>query len=152
MTRFLNAMARITIFPPVRMYAAIAVLFLCAFQSSAQNVITTAAGAGRTFSDEGGRALGAQTGGLVGVAGDKAGNLYTSDDINHLVYKITPSGVITVVAGNNIAGFSGDGGPATNASLNLPFGLALDAAGNLYIADSQNLRIRMVTPGASFRP
>src|SRR6185503_12213127 len=62
------------------------------------------------------------------------------------VVKISPAGVITLVAGNNIAGYSGDGGPATGASLNTPLGLRVDAAGNIYVADSVNSRIRKITP------
>ena len=63
----------------------------------------------------------------------------------HRVRKVTPDGTITTVAGTGGEGFSGDGGPAINAELNGPDGLAFDAAGNLYIADTYNSRIRVVT-------
>jgi len=78
------------------------------------------------------------------TAVDSAGNLYFSS--GNSVYKMSSSGSLTVVAGTSRAGFSGDGGPAVNAQLNAPLGLAVDKAGNLYIADSDNNRVRMVTP------
>ncbi len=81
-----------------------------------------------------------------GLAFDAAGNLYVSQFYESLVRKITPGGIITTVAGNGNRGYSGDGGPATAASLNRPYGLAVDAAGNLYIADTFNSRVRRVTP------
>jgi uncharacterized protein (TIGR03437 family) len=77
---------------------------------------------------------------------DSSGNLYFSSSIN-CVFKLSSSGVLTLVAGNSRAGFSGDGGAATAAQLNSPHGLVLDGSGNLYIADSGNDRVRMVTPG-----
>ena len=72
------------------------------------------------------------------------GNLYFSS--GHSVFKVDASGTLTLIAGNSRAGFSGDGGPAVSAQLNAPQGLALDAAGNLYIADSVNNRVRKVDP------
>ena len=82
-----------------------------------------------------------------GVAVDTAGNLFIADPSNNRVRKVTPGGVISTVAGNGTAGFSGDGGPATSAQLNYPTGVAVDAAGNLFIADEANNRVRKVTPG-----
>src|ERR1035437_9317299 len=70
------------------------------------------------------------------------GNLYFSS--GNSVFKIDTSGTMTLVAGNSRAGFSGDGGPAVNAQLSAPQGLAPDAGGNLYIADSVNNRVRRV--------
>ena len=87
----------------------------------------------------------AKVGGPLGVATDLAGNVYFADQGANMVRKIAPSGDITTVAGNGEAGFSGDGGQATQARLWAPAGLALDASGNLYIADEQNNRIRKVT-------
>ena len=72
----------------------------------------------------------------------------TSDLANHRIRKVDTAGIISTVAGNGTAGFSGDGGPALSASLNNPTGLALDSAGNLYIADTTNLRVRKITMGA----
>ena len=82
------------------------------------------------------------------VAVDAAGNLFFSDTANHAVLRLdAATGVMTVAAGNGTAGFSGDGGPAAGAQLNQPIGIALDAAGNLYIADTYNHRIRKVSNG-----
>jgi sugar lactone lactonase YvrE len=78
------------------------------------------------------------------TAFDAAGNLYFAETGNHVVRKVTPAGIITTVAGNGVQGFSGDNGPATAAELDSPAGLALDSAGDLYIADSHNHRVREV--------
>ena len=78
------------------------------------------------------------------LAVDGAGNLYIADDGHHRIRKVSPSGIITTVAGNGKIDFSGDGGPATSASLYRPSGVALDSDGNIYIADTQNVRIRKV--------
>jgi len=79
-----------------------------------------------------------------GIAVDLAGDIYISDAANHRVRKVSPAGVITTYAGTGVAGFSGDGGPASAAQLNSPYGLALDGLGNLYIADLGNARVRSV--------
>lgn len=99
------------------------------------------------YSGDGGPAINAQFNQLWAVAVDASGNVYVTDRPNQRIRKIDRSGIVSTFAGNGIAGFSGDGGPAANASLNHPLGLTFDAAGNLYIADSQNNRIRKVTPG-----
>jgi uncharacterized protein (TIGR03437 family) len=116
---------------------------------SPAGVITTVAGNGvRGFSGDGGPAAAASLGFVPygSVAVDPGGNLYISDSNNHRVRKVTPGGIISTVAGNGAAGFSGDGGPATQASLNWPWRLALDAAGSLYVADRSNYRVRRVSP------
>ena len=77
-----------------------------------------------------------------GLAYDAVGNLYFAETANHVVRRVSPTGVITTVAGNGVQGFGGDGAAATSAMLDSPLALALDAAGNLYIADSHNHRIR----------
>lgn len=79
------------------------------------------------------------------VALDAGGNVYFSDDDAQVVYKVTTDGMISIVAGTfNTAGYSGDGGPATSAQFNFPEGIALDAAGNLYVADGNNSIVRKV--------
>jgi sugar lactone lactonase YvrE len=110
-------------------------------------VITTVAGNGTTgFSGDNGPATRAQLNGPTGVALDAAGNLYFSDRDNQRIRKIS-NGVITTVAGSGTAGFSGDSGPAASAQLSEPFGVALDSAGNLYVADLSNQRVRKVANG-----
>ena len=107
------------------------------------NVATVA---GSASLGDGGPAIDAQIGAIQGVATDLAGNVYLSDTTHNLVRRIDGSGIITTVAGTGTAGFSGDGGPATSAQLHFPYGLALDASGNLYIADLGNNRVRRVSP------
>jgi uncharacterized protein (TIGR03437 family) len=80
------------------------------------------------------------------VALDSAGNFYVSDTYYEQVFQVTPSGVISVYAGNGTQGFSGDEGLATAAQLNFPQGLVVDSSDNLYIADTNNYRVRKVTP------
>jgi sugar lactone lactonase YvrE len=110
-------------------------------------VISTAAGNGTFgFSGDGGPATAAQLFSPQGLTVDAAGNLFIVDTVNHRIRKVTTDGVIRTVAGNGILGFSGDGGPATGAQLDNPAGVAVDAAGNLFIADRYNHRIRKVTP------
>src|SRR5262245_56736447 len=82
---------------------------------------------------------------LVSLATDSEGNLYSADDGACVIRKITPGGVISVVAGVEfVCGYNGDGIPATTAQLNAPYGVAVDARGNLYIGDSVNNRVRKV--------
>jgi sugar lactone lactonase YvrE len=85
------------------------------------------------------------------VAADAVGNLYIADTYNNRIRKVSTDGIITTVAGGGPSysfeyrgGYSGDGGPATDAELNLPHGVAVDADGNIYIADSENYRVRKV--------
>ena len=109
-------------------------------------IITTVAGIGQNgFSGDGGPATSAGIRLPYGVAADAAGNLYISDTFNQRIRRVDgATGIITTVAGNGIAGFGGDGGPATSASLSNPTKLAVDASGNLYIADTANRRVRRV--------
>jgi hypothetical protein len=100
------------------------------------------------FAGDGGPATGASLSTPTGVATDAAGNLFIADNYNYRIRKVAVgTGVITTVAGNGSFGYAGDGGPATSASLASPSGVAVDAAGNLFIADLGNNRIRMVTAG-----
>ncbi len=82
---------------------------------------------------------------------DTAGNLYIADSLSHRIRKVTPAGVISTVAGTGLAGFSGDGGPATAAQLNAPAGLTVEDDGNLFVSDTNNQRIRQVTPDGAIR-
>jgi trimeric autotransporter adhesin len=110
-------------------------------------LIATVAGNGTNgFSGDGSKATSAQLNWPTSVATDSAGNLYFIDKLNHRVRKMTPAGVINTIAGNGTIGYSGDNGQATFAQLNLPYGIAVDTAGNLYISDGENHRIRKVTP------
>lgn len=112
--------------------------------------IATFVGTGEPgFGGDGGPASQAQLNSPAGVVIDGAGNLYIADAGNHRVRKVTPAGVISTIAGNGVSGYSGDGGAATDASLVEPYGLALDAAGNLYISDWQSAVVRKVTPGGT---
>jgi uncharacterized protein (TIGR03437 family) len=81
----------------------------------------------------------------AGLAADSGGNLFIADTGNHRIRRVSPDGVITTIAGNGTRGFSGDGGPAVDAQLNYPWGVAVDTTGNLYIVDAFNYRIRKVS-------
>lgn len=117
---------------------------------STAGVITTVAGNGTVgYGGDGAQAVDASLNYPQGLAMDAAGNLYVADRDNHRVRKIAPDGVISTVAGTGVRGYSGDGMPATRSLLDYPTGVALDSLGNLYIADTFNSRIRVVTPDGS---
>jgi sugar lactone lactonase YvrE len=108
-------------------------------------MIDTVAGTGTAgYSGDGGPAIAASLYTPYGVAVDNSGNIYIADTFNHRVRKVNASGIITTVAGNGTAGYSGDGGAATAAKLNEPFRVAVDSSGNIYIADTYNYRVRKV--------
>jgi sugar lactone lactonase YvrE len=118
---------------------------VCANLRSNAQVIVTIAGTGTAgYSGDGSAATSAQLNEPTGLAIDAAGNVYINDFNNNRVRKINTSGIISTVAGNGTAGFSGDGGLATSAQLNGPGTVGIDALGNLYIADLMNNRIRKV--------
>lgn len=121
----------------------------CAPADSSRAVYTIATVAGSASLGDGGPAIDAQIAAIQGIAADRAGNLYLSDTGHNCVRKIDTHGIITTVAGVGTAGFSGDGGPATAAQLNLPYGLAVDPNGYLYIADLGNDRVRRVSPAGA---
>jgi uncharacterized protein (TIGR03437 family) len=112
--------------------------------AGAQSIITVAGDGAAAFSGDGGQAALAALNQPRGMALDQSGNIYFADVANSRVRMIAVNGTITTVAGTGVAGYSGDGGPATAAMLNQPQGVLIDAAGNLYIADTQNRRIRMI--------
>jgi uncharacterized protein (TIGR03437 family) len=108
--------------------------------------VTTYAGNGTNgFAGDGGPAANAQLSSPAAVAVDAAGNLYIADLGNLRIRKVSANGNISTVAGNGVQGYSGDGGPAINASLNMPLGVAVDPSGNLYIVDPVSQVIREVT-------
>jgi hypothetical protein len=112
---------------------------------NSNGVITTVAGDGTNgFSGDGSAATNAWLNNPVAVAVDGSGNLYIADEGNNRIRLVGTNGVISTDAGNGTNAYSGDGQPATNASLSNPKGVAVDALGNLYIADEGNNRIRQV--------
>jgi trimeric autotransporter adhesin len=129
---------------------------------AADGTITTVAGNGTAgFSGDGGKAIGALLNTPTAVAVDSKGNLYIADTLNHRIRKVNRAGIIDTVAGSGVLsavshgtggfGFSGDGGPAVGAQLSIPEGVAIDAQGNLYIADTGNDRIRKVDTNGVIR-
>ena len=112
---------------------------------SPKGIITTVAGTGICgFGGDGGPAKAAMLNAPYGVAFDAKGNLLIADPGNERVRMINTTGTITTVAGNGTEGYSGDGQPATEASLNIPLSVAADSTGNVYIADTFNSVVRMV--------
>ena len=111
----------------------------------ANGMISNFAGNGKYgYSGDGGAATSAQLNQPTGIVSDKSGNLYIVDEMNAVIRKVDNKGIISTVAGNGTAGFAGDGGPATSAEFKDPWGITIDASGNLYIADEYNNRIRKI--------
>lgn len=135
---------------PKRWLALLTVTFSLGFEVVAQVAsashfpIETMAGGGDRLGD-GGLAVDAIVAPSHSVR-DAQGNVYIAEAVDHRIRKVDPAGIITTIAGNGTPGFSGDGGQATLARLNTPYGVELDGSGNLFIADSLNHRIRKVTP------
>jgi NHL repeat len=110
-------------------------------------LINTIAGNGTGgYSGDNAGALSAEINSPFGAAVDASGNVYIADKSNNRVRKVSPTGIITTVAGNGSSGYSGDGSPATAAQINSPYDVAVDAYGNVYIADAGNNRVRKVSP------
>ena len=116
---------------------------------SGGNIVTIAGTNVAGFAGDGGAATSAQLNGPNGLVVDGSGNVFFADEGNSRIRKIDSSGKISTVAGNGSYTFAGDGGSAISAALNLPAGVAIDSSGNLYIADTLNNRIRMVSSGGS---
>lgn len=114
---------------------------------STAGIITTVAGSSsiRLYSSDGGPAVSAQLCTPENVVVDRSGNLFFADTCTHRIRMVSRSGIITTVAGSGVQGYSGDGGPAVTAQLNFPYGIALDGSGNLFIADTRNNSVRMVS-------
>jgi streptogramin lyase len=108
-------------------------------------VITTLTGTGRRgYSGDGGPAISAEIDTPFGICADSVGNVYIADNYNCCIRKVDTSGVITTVAGNGTYGYSGDGGPAISATLNIAASVWVDSSGTIYIADNKNNCIRKV--------
>jgi subtilisin family serine protease len=107
---------------------------------------TVAGNANEGFSGDGGPATSADMFAVRTVAYDAAGDLFIADGANFRIRKVTPDGVIHTIAGAGCSGETGDGGPATSACLSMPWGVAVDASGNLYISNTEDDRIRKVAP------
>ena len=124
--------------------ALLSCLFFYSAACSGQIITTFAGSTVTTYGGDGGPGVSAILARPAAVAVDGAGNVYVGDGDNSRVRVINAAGVITTIAGQGYWGFSGDGGPASAASITVPAGLAVDAAGNIYIADQYNDRIRKI--------
>ena len=108
-------------------------------------IITTVAGSGTVgYSGDGGAATNAALKNPSAMAVDRAGNLFIADSSNNRIRRVGTNGLISTVAGNGVAGFSGYSGPATNLALSFPSSVAIDSSGNLLIADRNNSRVCMI--------
>jgi len=111
----------------------------------ASGKIGTIAGTGtKGYSGDGGAATSAQLNNICELAVDSSGNVYIADTYNHRIRKIDTSGKINTIAGTGVIGYSGDGGAATSAKINYPYGVAVDSSGSVYIADGGNFRVRKI--------
>ncbi len=121
----------------------------CIRKVNTSGIVSTYAGTTTIgYSGDGGYAKNAELNQPSGIATDAFGNLYIADEGNNRIRMVKKStGIITTVAGRGLSGFKGDGGPADSAEISGPTGIAVDAAGNIYITDAANLRIRMVVSG-----
>ncbi|HTB32153.1 MAG TPA: T9SS type A sorting domain-containing protein [Bacteroidia bacterium] len=112
---------------------------------NSSGIISTFAGIGvQSYSGDGGPATAAEIGQITGLITDANNNLYIADQTNNRIRMVNTSGIITTIAGNGVASYSGDGGQATAAELNFPGTVAIDNSGNLYIGDENNQRTRMI--------
>ena len=112
---------------------------------AATGIITTVAGTGeQDFHGDGGPAIHAAISLPRDVALDSEGSLYIADGANNRIRKVDPDGTITTIVGTGSEKFSGDGGPAHMANLSMPYSIALDPEGNLYIVDTGNRRVRKI--------
>ena len=147
--RLYNQQASIAIDSAGNLYVSDAMTVIWKIDPAGNAIVVAGSPWGFGFSGDGGPATQATFLLPAGVAVDGAGNLYVADWLNQRVRKVDTSGIITTLAGNGTEGFFGDGGPATSAELNLPQDMVADSAGNVYIADWINLRIRVVDPSGT---
>src|SRR6058998_2371782 len=123
-----------------RRLAQAVLLSLIALGAHAQSIVTVAGGG----TDDGHAATDVALYGVAGLAVDSRGNLYMAEQYANLIRKVSPDGTITTVAGNGGAGFGGDGGKASKATIRRPTAVVLNANGDIYIADHDNGRIRRI--------
>jgi len=119
----------------------------CVRKVAPSGIVTTIAGKGPDstgYTGDGGPATSAKLSSNWGIATDAGGNIYITDQNNNCIRKVNTSGIISTIAGTGTAGFWGDGGAATAALLHTPIGIAVDGAGNIYVGDADNWRIRMI--------
>ncbi len=117
----------------------------CVRKISITGIITTVAGNGTAgYSGDGGPATDAQLFIPLSVAIDTSGNIFIVENKNHCIRKVDAMGMISTIAGNGTSGFSGDGGPASDALLHRPTGIAADKLGNIYFNDAGNARMRKI--------
>ena len=126
-------------------------LYICEYslrvrKVNTSGIISTVAGSGvYGYSGDGGPATAAKFKNPTAIAIDGSGNLFIADEYNNAIRKVNTAGIITTIAGNGTQGFAGDGGPASAALFNSPIDIKFDAAGNLFIADRDNERIRKIS-------
>ena len=129
----------------MKKYLVLLIIVLCADAAIGQNINTIAGTGTFGFSGDGSPATAAQFQYIWYSALGAGGSIFISDNSNHRIRKIDGAGNISTFAGDGLPGFSGDGGQATDAMISNPSGVAVDAAGNIYIADNGNARIRKVS-------
>jgi uncharacterized protein (TIGR03437 family) len=117
---------------------------LIAAAAPAQTITTFAGNGTAGFAGDGGPAMQAEINDVVGLAADASGNIYMADQNNNRVRMVAANGVISTIAGTTIGGFAGDGGPATQAQLNLPTGVCVATSGDVYVNDQSNHRVRKI--------
>ncbi len=113
---------------------------------ASSQTISTIAGTGKPgYAGDGGTATLAQMNTPSGLVADRYGNVYFADPYNNAIRKISASGIMSTVAGDGTAGYSGDGGPASRSRLSAPVGMAIDQHGNIYFSDQNNAAIRKIS-------
>ena len=120
------------------------VLLLLSVAVKAQTITTVAGNGTYGYFGDGVPATSTSLTSPIGVAADAGGNVYIAERNAFRIRKVSPAGIITTIAGNGLTGFSGDGGPATAATMNRPYGVAVDKYGNVYFADFGNDRVRRI--------
>jgi uncharacterized protein (TIGR03437 family) len=126
------------------MHPRLALLLLAAAIAAGQTITNFAGNGTGGYSGDNGPATQAEVNRVVGLATDAAGNVYLADQNNNVIRKVSASGVITTFAGTTVAGYTGDGGAATQATLSGPTGVCVAPSGDVYVNDLSNRRVRKV--------